>query len=215
MALSALFLMIFLIMHLSINLTSVVSAELFNQLSHFMGTNVLVQGLMQPILMFGVIFHFVMGFILEAKNKGARSTKYAMTKGGKNASWMSKNMIYSGLVILIFIVIHFIDFWIPEMNTKYIHGDMSGMLHDGTGYRYYEELVHKFVPVWRVALYCVAFVFLGLHLNHGFSSAFQSVGANHPKYNGLIKGIGKFYSIVVPLGFIFVALFHFLNNLNH
>ena len=65
MALSAIFLMVFLLQHFAINLTSVFSAEIFNQISHFMGTNPLVQFVLQPILIFGVIFHFVMGFILE------------------------------------------------------------------------------------------------------------------------------------------------------
>lgn len=211
MALSALFLIFFLLMHLTINMTSVFSADLFNQLSHFMGTNILVQGLMQPILIFGVVFHFVMGFVLELQNKKSRNTKYVMYKGQANASWMSRNMIYSGLAILVFIVIHFIDFWIPELNTKYVHGDMSGLLHDGEGFRYYEELVHKFQPLWRVALYCVAFVFLGLHLMHGFSSAFQSIGANK-KLHTAMESFGKIYAIAIPLGFIFVAIFHHINH---
>ena len=69
--------MIFLVMHVSINFTSVFSPELFNEMSHFMGTNPVVQGLMQPILIFGVIFHFVMGFVLEAKNRASRQVSYA------------------------------------------------------------------------------------------------------------------------------------------
>mgnify|MGYP006057484333 FL=1 len=76
MALSGLFLMVFLLQHFVINITSVFSATIFNQFSHFMGTNALVQFLMQPILIGGVIFHFVMGFILELQNSSARGTKY-------------------------------------------------------------------------------------------------------------------------------------------
>ena len=123
MALSAFFLMIFLLQHFLINITSVFSADLFNKLSHFMGTNPVVQFALQPVLIFGVIFHFVMGFILEIKNNSARKVKYAKNSGGANSSWMSRNMIWSGLVILAFMVLHFIDFWIPEINTKYIQGD--------------------------------------------------------------------------------------------
>ena len=77
MALSAMFLMFFLLQHFAINITSVFSPDLFNELSHFMGTNPVVQFALQPILIFGVIFHFVMGFILELKNKKATSIKYA------------------------------------------------------------------------------------------------------------------------------------------
>ena len=68
MALSGLFLVIFLTQHFLINITSVISADIFNALSHFMGTNPIVQFILQPILIFGVIFHFLMGFYLEIFN---------------------------------------------------------------------------------------------------------------------------------------------------
>jgi succinate dehydrogenase / fumarate reductase cytochrome b subunit len=211
MALSAFFLIIFLIIHLAVNITSLFSESLFNEFSHFMGTNPLVQFAMQPVLIFGVIFHFVMGFILEIRNKGSRNVKYAKNVGAANSTWMSRNMIYSGLVILAFLVLHFIDFWIPEMNTKYIQGDMSGVLAGEDGYRYFEELQHKFVEPWRVGAYVLAFVLLALHLLHGFTSAFQSVGATMGRTK-TIKNIGKAYSILIPLGFIIIALFHHFNH---
>lgn len=209
MALSALFLMFFILQHFVINILSVISPDTFNEVSHFMGTNPLIQFALQPILIFGVIFHFIMGFVLEIKNNNARKVSYAKNNGAANSTWMSRNMIWSGGFILVFLIIHFIDFWIPEINTKYIVGDMSGM-HNGE-FRYYEELVHKFEPIWRVALYCIGFVFLALHLLHGFDSAFQSIGANN-KYIKGIKGLGKAYAILIPLGFIFIALFHYFNH---
>lgn len=211
MALSAFFLIIFLVIHLAVNITSVFSEDLFNQLSHFMGTNPLIQFGLQPILIFGVVFHFVMGFVLERKNKGARNIKYFKNNGAANSTWMSRNMIYSGLVILAFIVLHFIDFWIPELNTKYVQGDMSGLLADGEGFRYFEELQHKFVNPARVGAYVVAFILLALHLLHGFTSAFQSVGATMGRRK-VMQNIGKAYSILIPLGFIVVALFHHFNH---
>lgn len=214
MALSALFLMIFLLQHFAINILSVFSADAFNEASHFMGTFWAVQYLLQPVLIFGVIFHFVMGFVLEIQNKKARQIKYAKNNGGANSSWMSRNMIWSGLAILAFIVLHFIDFWIPELNVKYVQGDMSGLINPesaDSGYRYYEELVHKFESPIRVTAYVVAFVFLILHLLHGFNSAFQSVGANN-KYTRALKGFSKIYAIGIPLGFIFIALFHHITG---
>ena len=209
MALSALFLMVFLLQHFAINILSVFSPDAFNKTSHFMGTFWAVQFLLQPVLIFGVIFHFIMGFVLEIRNRKARVISYAKNNGGANSSWMSRNMIWSGLTILAFIVLHFIDFWIPELNTKYIVGDMSGM-HNGE-FRYYPELVEKFENPLRVAAYVVAFVFLALHLLHGFSSAFQSVGANN-KYTESLKKFSKVYAIGIPLGFIFIALFHHLTG---
>jgi succinate dehydrogenase / fumarate reductase cytochrome b subunit len=205
MALSAFFLMFFLLQHFAINITSVFSADVFNETSHFMGTNPLIQYVMQPVLLVGVVFHFVMGFVLELKNRKAQGVRYFKNNGAANSSWMSRNMIYSGLAILIFMAIHFIDFWFPELNTKYILGDMSGM-HNGK-FRYFYELQEKFIPIWRVALYCIGFVFLALHLLHGFNSAFQSMGANN-KYTKGLKIVGKAYAILIPLGFIFIALFH-------
>lgn len=205
MSLSALFLIIFLIIHLAVNLTSLCSADVFNQASHFMGTNPVIQFAMQPVLIFGVVFHFVMGFVLELRNSRARNVKYAKYNGGASASWVSRNMVYTGGVVLAFLVLHFGDFWVPEISHKYIHA----LPEDPT--RYYHELQEKFVPMWRVAAYVVAFVLLGLHLAHGFQSAFQSIGFNN-KYTKCVKTLGTIYSIVIPLGFIIVALYHHFNH---
>ena len=207
MAISAFFLMVFILQHFAINIMSVFDPNLFNEISHFMGNNPVVQFVLQPILIFGVIFHFLMGFVLEFKNRASRTISYAVNNGNANSSWMSRNMIYSGGFILIFLVIHFIDFWLPEINTKYIIGDTSGLLSDGSGFRYYEELKHKFAPLWRVLMYCIGFIFLSLHLLHGFNSAFQSVGANNKYIKGL-KNFGIAYSTIIPLGFILIALYH-------
>jgi len=211
MALSALFLIFFLIIHLAVNITSLFSESTFNELSHFMGTNPLIQVALQPVLIFGVVFHFVMGFILELKNRRSRNVKYVKYNGAANASWMSRNMAISGGVILAFIVLHFIDFWIPEINTKYIQGDMSGVLAGEDGFRYFVELQHKFTNPLRVGAYVIAFVLLALHLLHGFQSAFQSIGFNN-KYTKCVETLGKIYSIVIPLGFIIVALYHYFNH---
>ena len=205
MALSAFFLIIFLLIHLTVNITSLFSEEVFNQLSHFMGTNPLVQFGLQPVLIIGVVFHFVMGFVLEAKNKASRGVSYVKYNGAANASWISRNMIYSGLAILAFLIVHFIDFWLPEMNYKYV----EGLPENPT--RYFEELQHKFMSPLRVGVYVVAFVLLALHLLHGFQSAFQTVGFNN-KYTKCVKSLGKWYSIIIPLGFIIIALYHHFSH---
>ena len=204
MALSGLFLIFFLGQHFTINFTSVFSEDLFNKLSHFMGTNPLIQFVLQPILIFGVIFHFFMGFILEIKNRSSRKVNYAY-KGSSSSSWISRNMFFSGIVILSFLGLHFYDFWVPEINYKYIE-----FLPEDSG-RYYEELVHKFHSPGRVFFYSISFVFLSLHLMHGFFSSFQSVGINN-KYSKTIKLLATAFSIVIPLGFIFIAIFHHLNG---
>jgi succinate dehydrogenase / fumarate reductase cytochrome b subunit len=214
MALSAFFLMFFLLQHFAINILSVFSADAFNEVSHFMGTNPLIQYALVPVLIFGVVFHFIMGFVLEIKNKKAQGVSYAKNNGAANSSWMSRNMIWSGAAILAFIIFHFIDFWFPELNIKFVQGDMSGLIDPNSadsGLRYFEELQHKFHSHIRTIGYCIAFIFLGLHLMHGFTSAFQSMGATAGRKKTL-KNIGKAYSIIIPLGFIFIALYHHLKH---
>jgi succinate dehydrogenase / fumarate reductase cytochrome b subunit len=209
MALSGLFLVFFLGQHFVINLTSVIDPDTFNSWSHFMGNNGLVQFALQPVLIFGVVFHFVMGFILELRNRNARAISYAKYKGSANASWASRNMIISGLVILAFLGLHFYDFWVPELVHKYIESNPL----DPT--RYYAETVHKFENPIRVGLYVVAFVLLAIHLWHGFASSFQSVGFNN-KYSVALTKFAKVYAIVIPVGFIFIALYlHFNQHLIH
>ena len=202
MALSGIFLIVFLTQHFLINITSVFSEDIFNILSHFMGNNPLVQFILQPVLIAGVLFHFVMGFVLEWQNRKARPVTYAMYKGSKNSMFVSRNMIISGIVILSFLVLHFYDFWVPEMDYKYI----QSLPEDPN--RYYEELIHKFENPVRVGLYCLSFIFLALHLVHGLSSSTQSLGTNN-KYATTIEKISYAFGIGIPLGFCFIALYHF------
>lgn len=205
MALSGLFLISFLALHFSINLTSVFSEEVFNKCSDFMGYNPLIQYVMQPVLAFGVVFHFVMGFVLEIRNNAARPVAYAKNNGSANSTWASRNMIISGSVVLAFLGLHFYDFWFPEMDYKYI----QALPQDST--RYYGELVHKFVSPVRTGLYCLAFVLLFLHLWHGFNSSMQSVGFNN-KFSRALHKLGYAFAVIVPFGFIFIALFHHFNH---
>lgn len=208
MALSGLFLVIFLAQHLTINITSVLAPETFNSWSHFMGTNFFVQAILQPVLIFGVVFHFVMGIVLEVQNRKARVIPYNTFKGNRNSTWASRNMIITGLVILAFLGLHFYDFWIPEIVHKYFESNPEDP------FRYYAETVHKFESPLRVGIYVLAFMLLAFHLWHGFSSSFQSIGFNN-KYSKGLLGFTKFYAVAVPLGFIFIALYHHFNQLPH
>ncbi len=205
MALSGLFLILFLAQHCFINSTSLFGFETFNAISHFMGYNPLVQFVIQPILIFGVIFHFVMGFVLQFQNRSARPIGYASYNGAANASWMSRNMIISGLVILAFLGLHFYDFWIPEMDYKYISQNVP--IED----RYYTELQHKFVDPIRTGIYCLANILLALHLWHGFSSSFQSVGFNN-KYSKGLQHFSYAFAVFVPFMFCIVALVHHFSH---
>ena len=204
MALSGIFLMVFLLQHLAINLTSLIpdNGSTFNKISHFMGYNPIVQFLLQPILIAGVFFHFIMGFFLEYQNRKARNEKYVYhrTKG----SWISKNMIITGLVILAFLALHFYDFWIPEMEYKYLRSEGPDSL------KYFHELKEKFYgQTARTVIYCIAFVLLGMHLNHGLSSSFQSVGVSSSRQQ-ILRIVANIYSITISFGFVLIALVHYL-----
>ena len=172
-----------------------------------MGTNFLVQFILQPILIFELYFILQWVCTLIFKKKNSRPIGYAVNNPSDNSSWISRNMIVTGVMILLFMALHFYDFWVPEIKYKYI--DFKPESSD----RYFEELTHKFKDSWRVIIYCVSFVFLSLHLLHGFGSAFQSVGLKSKSRASKIKFLSNIYAIIVPAGFVFIALFHFIKQI--
>ena len=203
MGLSGFFLLVFLLQHVFINFLSVFSAEAFNVTSHFMGSNSVVQYGLQPVLAFAVIFHIAMGVVLEIQNRSKRPIKYAYNKPSANSTWMSRNMIITGIMVLLFMGLHYYDFWFPELQLKFIQGDMSGLNAAGE-FRYFEELQHKFQDPIRVIIYV---------LSHGFQSSFQSVGLRHRRYTPIIKRLSRIYAVVVPLGFVVIAVYHYFAQL--
>lgn len=207
MGISGLFLVSYLLLHVTVNLISVISPEIYNNLSEFMGYNFVVQAILQPILVFGLVFHFVMGIILEANNKKARPIKYVKYNQHNNTTWMSRNMIYTGGVVLLFLAVHMYDFFFPELSHKFGTGYEAAQSHD-----FYAELVAKFTDPIRVFGYVAAFVFLMLHLLHGFYGSFQSIGWGDKNSRAML-GFAKWFSIIVPVLFIFIALFHYVGSL--
>tara|TARA_B100001250_G_C19758100_1_gene771121 strand:+ start:346 stop:981 length:636 start_codon:yes stop_codon:yes gene_type:complete len=210
MAISGIFLMIFLTQHLLINLTSLIpdGGDTFNLIAHFMGYNPIVQYFLQPVLIFGVVFHFIMGFVLEIKNIKSRKIKY--TKYQNKSSWASRNMLLSGAVILSFLILHFWDFWVPEILTKFFDNAMfNDDLAQKQSGKHFEKLVKKFKDQEiRTLLYCVSFLLLGFHLSHGFGSSFQSMGTEK-KYQLILKRLGYLFAILITSGFLTIAIYHY------
>ena len=201
MALSGLFLIIFLITHLVINsLTLASSKDLFNEAAHFMATNPIIYA-MQYVLALGFIIHIGMGIKLTIQNKRARSQEYIYNKMSKNTDLSSRSMIVSGGLVIVFLALHLRDYF---YQMKFVG------LPEGT--TDYDLVVNLFTNPYYTAVYVIAFIVLGIHLNHGFKSAFQSMGANHKKYNPLIKIVSTAFSIVIALGFSTIAIFHFINQ---
>lgn len=214
MALTGFFLMIFLLVHLGVNMTlfagntdcagNVLSKEevLFNQASHFMATNPLIQ-VSQYILAFGFIYHIFLGITLTLKNQRARGSQgYAVAQLSANTPFNSRTMIYSGILILAFLVLHLINYFVP------IKTGTAESLAMGD----YELVTSLFKHPVYTLVYVVAFILLGLHLSHGFASAFQSAGMNHRIYTPVVKTIGKLYFIVIAIGFAAIAIYFYLKG---
>lgn len=205
MGLSGLFLITFITIHMLINMFSIGlfwdGAELFNAGSHFMASNPLIQ-IMQYVLGVGFLVHIIWGIILTLQNSKARPIKYAKDNAAASSSFSSRSMIYSGGLVLLFLIIHMKDFFIQ---IKF--NDLAGFATD------YDLLRNVFTNPVFVGLYLIAFIGLGIHLNHGFQSAFQSMGANHNKYTPMLKKLGVLFSIVIAVGFSAIALFHYIDQL--
>ena len=214
MALSGLFLLVFLVQHLVINLLSVIDKGSFNTTSHFMGTNPVVQFVAQPVLIAGILIHYLMGIILTIKNKKARPVAYVSDNQSANSSWVSRNMIITGIMIFLFLILHMGDFWIHEITVKFFGNqswDVVGYHKNTENFRYWDELHEKMANPIKVGIYSLAFLFLGLHLAHGFASTFQSVGFRDGRFTPALEKFGKGYSIVVPLLFAIIAWCHYFN----
>jgi succinate dehydrogenase / fumarate reductase cytochrome b subunit len=203
MSLMGLFLISFLVVHLGINLLLIFndSYEPFNKAAHFMGTNKVIK-IFELILFGGFILHMAYGVALSIKNMISRPVGYKVTNNSQS-SFFSKYMFHTAIVVTIFLVLHLFDFYVK---AKFI-GDVADVVYDGKHYHDLGTLVYeRFKMGWVVAFYLVALLGLGFHLHHGFQSAFQTLGINHPVYTPVIKGIGYVYTITVTLGFIAIPV---------
>ncbi len=202
MSLAGLFLLSFLLVHLLINLLILFdnSNVLFNEAAHFMGTNPAIQTF-QWVLFAGFIIHIIFGVILQIQNWVARPKGYKK-RNYSEENFFSKFMIYTGIIIGIFLVIHLGDFFllkiqglVPEVANDPHHMEDMGLL-----------VVNKFKVGGYVVFYVIALLFLGFHLDHAFQSALQSLGLNHPKYMPFFKALSRLLAIVITLGYISIPL---------
>jgi len=210
MSLTGLFLITFLIAHLVGNLQLLYSdgGEAFNTYAYFMTNNPLIKFISYG-LYFLILVHSVQGLVIAFSNKSAKASKYAVSTN-ENSSWSSKNMALLGTIVLVFIFIHMGDFW---FRMKF--GWLNFLEYDGYNEpiaNLYERVVITFSQLWIVIVYLLGLLGLAFHLNHGFGSAFQSLGLNHKKYTPIINGIGKAYSILIPLGFAIIPLYVYFTN---
>ena len=263
MALTGLFLCLFLVGHLAGNLQLIFGTDLqFNQYAYFMTSNPAVK-ILSYLTYFSILFHAVDGIMLTIQNKKARPVGYVKNNAAANSTWQSRNMAILGTLLLVFIATHMVNFWAKmhfsemplQQQTVSQPVPMTGQTIDvvvyntttgsfiakqqveggefevrnnkefyikgsdvkfAEGYKdLYKITVDFFKDPQYGLIFTIFYVFsmcvLAFHLLHGFASAFQSLGANNPKYNGLIKGLGKLFAIIVPLLFAIIPIYiHFI-----
>lgn len=199
MGVTGLFLCSFLVVHLSGNLLlySGDAKNAFNDYAEFMGTNPVIR-VMEVVLIVGFLLHIIDGIMLWIQNRQARPEKYAYPKstGDKSGSIYARTMKYTGTVILAFLVIHMKTFW---YNLRF-----------GESHNAYGLVVEWFDKWWYALIYVVAIVLLAGHLNHGFQSAFRTLGFHHEKYLKGLQVAGTIFAILMTVGFAsFPIYFYF------
>ena len=269
MALTGLFLCVFLLGHLAGNLQLIFGTDLqFNQYAYFMTTNPAVK-VLSYITYISILFHAIDGILLAVQNKKARPVGYAKNNASANSAWASRNMAVLGTLLLVFIATHMVNFWAkmhfsamplqtevltiaspmgeqqfdihnttdgsfviiqqdPQGNVVYGDPTLGQLeLKDGKDFylggvkikQGYKDLYKITVDFFKDPQYGLVFtlfyvfsmIVLAFHLSHGFRSAFQSLGANNPKYNGLINVIGLGMAYLVPALFAIIPLYlHFI-----
>jgi succinate dehydrogenase / fumarate reductase cytochrome b subunit len=207
MSLMGLFLITFLFVHLGLNLTVLLDLgsdnyPLFNEAAHFMATNPFIQ-VFQWVLFAGFIIHIFYGIVLQLQNWASRPKGY-MVKGSAEENVFSQYMIYTGIVVFIFLVIHFVNFFmiakgiIPGVQ----HVEVDGKEMENLG----KLIVDLFSNGYYVTFYIIALLILGFHLDHGFQSAFQSLGLQNKKFGPFLKGLSHIVAVILTIGFIIIPL---------
>ena len=205
MGLTGLFLITFLLVHCGVNALIFFNdgGELFNKGAEFMGTNLLIRT-MEIVLFIGLIAHIVDGIILTFINKSKRTTQYAYSKANANSKWYSRSMGLLGTLLLMFLIIHLKHFWVLSRFTDHIaHSELTKLPGQET---LFHEMLEVFENPLVVLLYVLAMISLSYHLMHGFQSAFQTMGWNHPKYTPFVKKMGFWFSIIIPLLFALMPI---------
>ena len=210
MSLTGLFLISFLIVHLSGNLQllSDDGGRSFNIYAAFMSKNTIIRIISIGLYTF-ILLHAVQGIVLTLKNRKAKGSHY---KKGRPAGthWSARNMGLLGILIFAFLCFHMGDFWWKMRLTDDLPlVNYEG--HIGAVEDIFSRVHIAFQELWIVIIYIVGVIALALHLIHGFQSAFQSLGLNHKRYSPIIHGIGWVFTIVISMGFILIPVYHYLN----
>jgi len=178
------------------NLLIFCGPETYNMYGHKMVTNPLLYPA-EAILVLAFFMHLGLALRLALSNKQARPDSYAVNaEGEKGTGLIKKTLWHQGIVLAVFVVLHLITF-------KYgAHYDYVSKTTGETIRDLHRLIVEIFQNPSYVAGYVVCLIILGLHLSHGFSSAFRTLGFNHPKYDDKVRKLGVLYALIVAIGFI-------------
>ena len=206
MSITGLFLMMFIAVHLTVNLLLIFddSGDLFNSAAHFMVTNPVIR-IVEPLLGLGFMIHIVWSFFLEYQNWKARPVKYNQKSKGVSSSWASRNMLVLGALVLVFLISHIIDFyWVirftDEMKEVVINGEHMEDTYTLVAGLFKTSILYDVV-------YVIGAILLGFHLSHGFWSAFHTLGLNNKNWMNRLELVGKFYAVIIAVGFSIIPLY--------
>ena len=214
MALTGIFLITFLIIHVGLNSTifydlplfdSNDNGSMFNRAAHYMGSSLVIR-ILEIGLFAGFILHIVQGYAVEAKNRSRRKLDYKVDLGNRGSKWYSRSMAILGSLILIFLVVHIAHFWVPARITH----DLAQVSYPERGipalHNSYLRMYEVFQNPLVVLLYLAGVLALTFHLFHGFHSAFRSLGVHNRKYLKLLENLGYWFTIIVCILFALMPI---------
>ncbi|MDD4227119.1 MAG: succinate dehydrogenase cytochrome b subunit [Mariniphaga sp.] len=207
MSLTGLFLVMFIAVHMTVNLFLIFddSGELFNRAAHFMATNPAVK-IMEPILGLGFLIHILWSFLLEYENWRARPVKYDKKNPEVASSWTSRNMLVLGALILVFLVVHIIQFfWVIKFNPESMKSVVIQGVQMEDTYLLVSDLFKRSV-VYDI-FYVIGGILLGFHLSHGFWSGFHTLGLSNKNWMSRLQIISRVYAIIIAVGFSVIPLY--------
>lgn len=194
MALAGLFLLFFLPVHLYVNsLLLQDDPGVFNRAAHFMASFPLVR-ILEVLLIMALLVHIIWGFIVQIRNWMSRPVGYVKVNQSET-SFFSRFMIWTGGSVLIFLALHFFNFFFIKL------GLVPGNPED-----FYTTAHNLFsIPAYNY-IYIASFVILGLHLYHAIWSAAQTLGLRHRIWTPVVRGLAVIYAIIIPAGFAFISI---------
>ena len=219
MSLTGIFLIIFLIVHVSINACIFNTlfdkgdkGDTFNRAAYFMGSTFLIR--VMEIGLFALFFiHIIQGLMLASYNSTKRGTPYQVKYGNRGSRWYSRSMGLLGTLILLFLIVHIAQFWVPSR-----FGQLEEVqVRNGTAmvHNLFLRMEQVFAYPWVVILYVLGCISLGYHLAHGFQSAFRTLGVHNRKYVRLLVILGNWFSILITIGFISMPISMYFGWVHH